>query len=199
MAKVVLGVDLDNAKDLRTAAMLLLQFNLMGRFSDVQRIRCGEVVCVEGGHLKVKVVTAKNYESYEAMTSYIVANQVAEVFSVGIIQKYLKFRNGEPTDFLFTNFRLAKKRVACLNTVVTYDTCLKCLREAMDRVGLRGKDFTLHSVKTGSFSEARNSGKVALSVLRRHARWGARSMGDRYHKRSLAISLEATRALKINQ
>ena len=150
--------------------MLLLQFNLMGRFSDIQRIRCGGVAFVQGGHLKVKIVTAKNYEYYEAMTSYIVANQEAEVFSVGIIQKYLEFRNGAPTDFLFSNFRLAKKRVACLNTVVTYDSCLKCLRQAMDRVGLRGKDFTLHSIKSGSFSEARNSGKVGLSVLRRHAR-----------------------------
>ena len=156
---------------------------------------------MEGGHLKVKVVTAKNYESYEAMTSYIVANEAARVFSVGIIQRYMEKRNGEPEDFLFTNFRIVKnkRKVACLNKVITYDNCLKCLREAMDRVGLRGEDFTLHSVKTGSFSEARNSGKVSLSVLRRHARWVARSMEDRYHKRSLAVSLEATRALKINQ
>ena len=89
--------------------------------------------------------------------------------------------------------------MACLNTVVTYDSCMKCLREALDRVGLRGKDFTLHSIKSGAFSEARNSGKVGLSVLRRHARWVAQKMVDRYHKRSLANSLEATRALKINQ
>ena len=172
VSKVALGLNLKNFKDLRTVAMLLLQFNLMGRFSDIQRICCGEVEFVEGGHLKVKIVTAKNYESYEAMTSYIVANQEAEVFSVGIIRKYLEFRDGAPTDFLFTNFRLNKKRMACLNTVVTYDSSLKCLRQALDRVGLRGKDFTLHSIKTGAFSEARNSGKVGLSVLRRHARYG---------------------------
>ena len=103
--------------------------------------------------------------------------------------------------FLFTNFRIEKKgkRIACLNKVITYDNCLKCLREVMDRVGLVGRDFTLLSVKTGSFSEACNSGKVELSLLRRHARWVSRSMEDRYHKRSLAASLEPTRALKINQ
>ena len=62
VAAVVLGVDLANPIELRTAAFLLLQFNLMARFSDVQRIRCGEVVVIEGGHLKVKVVTSKNYK-----------------------------------------------------------------------------------------------------------------------------------------
>ena len=69
----------------------------------------------------MKVVTSKNYESYEAMTSYIVANESARVFSVGIIRRFLEKRNGEPEDFLFTNFRIEKKgkRIECLNKVMT--------------------------------------------------------------------------------
>ena len=70
---------------------------------------------------------------------------------------------------------------------------------ALDKVDLPGGHFSLHSVKTGAFSEARNSGKVSLSVLERHARWVARKMVDRYFSRALKVNLRATRALRINQ
>ena len=67
-------------------------------------IRVGEVIFVEGGHLKVKIVTAKNYESYEAMISYMVYNPDGLVFCVDIVRKYLEARGGSPQDFLFCNF-----------------------------------------------------------------------------------------------
>ena len=87
--KVILGVDFSNPIELKTAAFLLLQYNLMGRFSDVQLLRCGEISIIEGGHLIVKVVQAKNYEAYDAMTSFIVCNQAARMFLGGNHYKIL--------------------------------------------------------------------------------------------------------------
>ena len=86
-----------------------------------------------------------------------------------------------------------------LDTVLSYDNYLKWFHSALDKVDLPGDDFSLHSVKTGAFSEARNSREVSLSVLERHARWVARKMVDRYFSRSLEVNLQATRALRINQ
>ena len=199
---VILGVDFSNPLDLRTAAFLVLQFNLMGRFSDVQRLRCGELSFLPGGHLKVHVVTAKNFEAYDSMTSFVAANQHGRIFSVDIIRRYLEARNGEPEDFLFSNFRIlhhGSRRITFLNKVLSYDTALKCMRGLMDRVGVPGNTYTLHSVKSGSFSEAYNSGLVETTLLQKHARWVSRSIMDRYHKRSLEAKLAPTLALGINQ
>ena len=195
-------MDFANPLELRTAAFLLLQYNLMGRFTDIQRLRCGELSFLDGGHLKVHVVTSKNYEAYDAMTSFIVANPNARVYSVDIIRRYLEARNGEPEDFLFSNFRIlhhGTRRIKFLNKVLSYDTVLKCMRGLMDRVGVAGSTYTLHSVKSGSFSEAYNSGLVDVNLLQKHARWVSRSMMDRYHKRSLEACLAPTLALGINQ
>ena len=121
---------------------------------------------------------------------------------MGIITRFLEKRNGLPDEFLFSNFRIihkGKKRIQNLNKVISYDNCLKCLRSIMDRVGLVGRDFTLHSVKSGAFSEAYNSGLVPVNLLHKHALWVSRSMTDQYHMRSLEACLAPTRALAINQ
>ena len=92
--------------------MIIMMFNLMGRFSDIPMVCVGEVEVVEGGHFKFKIVTAKNYESYEAMTSYIV-------------KKYLAVRRGSPQGFLFCNFHVNQGKVVMLDTVLSYDNYLK--------------------------------------------------------------------------
>ena len=48
---------------------------------------------------------------------------------------------------------------------------LKLFREALDAIGLVGKDYSLHSVRTGALSEAANSEDVDKDDLRRHGRW----------------------------
>ena len=123
-----------------------------------------------------------------ASTFYMVGNPDGLVFCVGIVKKCLVVRG----DFLFCNFRANQGKIIMLDTVISYDNCLKLFRMALDKVDLPGGDFSLHSVKTGAFSEARISGKVSLSVLSRHARWVARKMVNRYYSRSLKINLQAT-------
>ena len=88
VAKLVLDLDLDSFKDLRTAARIIMIFNLMGRFFDIQMVRVRHVEVVQSGLLKVKIVSAKNKESYEAMTLYMVCNPDGLVFCVGIVKKY---------------------------------------------------------------------------------------------------------------
>ena len=132
-------------------------FNLMGRFSHIQMLRVGEVEFVDGGHLRVK-------------NSYMVGNPEGLVFCVGIVKKYLAVRGGSPQDFLFCNFCVNKGKVVMLDTVISHDFFLKLFHTALDKVDLPGDDFSFHSVKSGAFNEAKNSGKVSLSVLEGHAR-----------------------------
>ena len=119
--------------------------------------------------------------------------------SVGLISSFIEARNGGPEDLLFSNVKWGKKKkLVDLKTLVTNDTASKCLREALTRSGTPGEVYTLHSLKTGSVSEARNSGRCSVSEVNRHARWRMKKMVDRYHNLSLEAKLRATKALDIN-
>ena len=111
----------------------------------------------------------------------------------------MQARGGSSQDFLFCNFRMKNNKPEMLNTVVSYDNCMKSFRCALIKVGLPGESFSLHSLKTGALSEARNYGLVNSSVLERHARWVTKKMVDRYYSQSLEVSLLPTKALAINQ
>ena len=117
---------------------------------------------------------------------------------VDIVKRFMEVRGGSPGDLLFTNFRVVQGSVQVLDTVITYENFLKLFRAALVKADLPGVSFSLHSVKSGAFSEARNSKTVKVSVLRRHARWVSRKMVDRYFSMDLQTCLQPTRALRIN-
>ena len=185
-------------KDLRTAAMVLLQFSLMARYGDIQFILVKDVMLLPSGDLEVRVSIAKNYKVFEAKSSFIACNPLGRVDSVGVICRYLEARSGQPKDYLFTNLRKVKNGFLCLDTTVTSDNAVKCLREGLTRSGSPGEKFTLHSLKTGSVWEARNSKRCSVSELRRHVRWVSKDMADRYHCQSIAAKLKALKALDNN-
>ena len=64
-------------------------------------------------------------------------------------------------------------------------------------LGLDGKLFSLHSLRTGALSEAANSEKVGKDVLQHHVRWKSVGMAEYYQKLSLDKKLSASRALNI--
>ena len=79
---------------------------------------------------------------------------------------------------------------------MSYSNMLTLMRRALDDIGLTGKDFSLHSIRTGALSECANS-NVDHQILQRHGRWKSSSMVNHYHQLSLDKKLQATRALAI--
>ena len=75
---------------------------------------------------------------------------------------------------------------------------VKCLREGLARSGTPGAQFTLHSLKTGLVSEARNSSRCSKSELMRNVLWASNDMVDYYHNQSLEVKLRASKALDID-
>ena len=100
--------------------------------------------------------------------------------------------------FLFPNFRLEKKKIVFLEKRVSYSNILKLLRAGLDKIGVDGKAYSLHSLRTGSLSEASN-GSVDKVSLQRHARWKSANMVDYYREIPLDKKLAASRALKLYQ
>ena len=80
------------------------------------------------------------------------------------------------------------------------DVARKYLKMALASAGVvEPSQYTLHSLKTGSVSEARNSGLASETEINRHARWAMGKMVDRYHDPSFESLLRASKALTINR
>ena len=115
-----------------------------------------------------------------------------------VITPYYNFLSQNNSKWLFPNFRLAKaKKIKILDVHVSYSNMLQQLQSSLTKIGLEGKTFSLHSVRTGSLSEAANSERVSNSDLQRHTRWKSSSMVSYYHKLSLEKKLSFTKSLKL--
>ena len=184
-------------KELRMAAMFLLQFGLMARWGDVQQLKVGQVMVLASGDLEVHVASAKNYESYAAKSSFLPSNPGGSVDVVAIVRSYLVAMGGQPGDVLFTNFTRAKGGgVRFLNTPLSGSNVVTLLREGLYMSGFIADHVTLHLVKTGAVSEARNN-SCPRNLLCRHARWLAKNMVDYYHSQSLYVKLKACKYLNL--
>ena len=135
-------------------------------------------------------------------------NLTLQVIQLGVliqsvIKVYHNLMTVRKSKFLFPNFRVAKVEqcnkmgIVILDSPVSYSTMLQELRSNLNFIGLKGNEFSLHSVRVGALSEIANSNEVDKSVLQRHGRWKTMSMVDAYHKMDLQKKLSASKALKM--
>ena len=72
------------------------------------------------------------------------------------------------SSILFPNVRVGKKKsIIFIEKAVSYNFMLTSLRSSLNKIGLEGKLFSLHSLRTGALSEA-NSQSVDKELLQRH-------------------------------
>ena len=179
-------------KDERTAAFFLLQFTLFARFEEIAALKVENVKFLESGDLQIFIPKAKNYELWDSRTSLVAKG--GDFDPVEIISSYISKLD---SDLLFPNFSIGKKgKIEFQDSPVSYNNMLCLLRSGLNDIGLNGQDFSLHSLRTGSLSEAANS-NVDKSLLQRHGRWKSSNMVNYYHKLSLSNKLSASRALAI--
>ena len=180
--------------DERSANFFLIQYLLFARFDEISKLSIENLKFLENGHLEVKIEKAKNFEVFDSQKSFI--SMGTDSFEpVSIIKSYVaKLGNAE---FLFPNFKVEKKKIVFLKKPVSYSNMLKLLRASLDKIGLDGKMFSLHSLRSGSLSEAANCDSVDNVSLQRHARWKTASMVNYYRELSLDKKLSASRALSL--
>ena len=182
----------------RAAVFFLLQFTICGRFEEVAKLKLCNLSFLPSGHLEVKVEQAKNFENWDSQCSYVAKNTEGNFDPLAVITPYYNFLVENNSKWLFPNFRLAKgKKIKILDVHVSYGNMLQQLQSSLTKIGFEGKTFSLHSVRTGSLSEAANSEKVSKSDLQRHTRWKSPSMVQYYHKLSLNKKLSVSRSLKL--
>ena len=180
-------------KDVRSSIFFLVQYLLFARFEEVASLKKENFIFLDSGDLKITIPKAKNYDVSEGKTSYI--SKGVKFNPVQLIKDYLlKIEN---TDFAFPNFKRGKN--GCLvfkQGAVTYSNMLNILRRSLDAVGLCGRNYSLHSLRTGSLSEAANA-NVDKQILQRHGRWKSSSMVNYYHQLSIDKKLAASKALSL--
>ena len=180
-------------KNERTAIFLLIQFLLFARFEEVASLEKSNIVFLDSGDIQVHIPKAKNFDVWDSRSSFISKGTVFD--PVSIIRSYMcKLVDSR---LLFPNFKKGKKGTIIFKSdCVSYSNMLSLMRRALDDIGLQGKEFSLHSVRTGALSESANS-DVDQQILQRHGRWKSLSMVNHYHQLSLDKKLQATRALAI--
>ena len=183
-------------KDERTAIFVLMQFCFFARYEEVAKLTKECVHVIPPSHVKITFPSAKNFDSWDAQTSWVSGNQGGAVDPVKLIKVYM---DKLPVNvvWLFPNFRKGRKNtITFIDSPVSYDNMLKLLRDGLERIGLKGKDYSLHGLRTGATSEAANSAKkVDKKDLKRHGRWKSDGMVDHYHQLSLDKKLAPSRAL----
>ena len=191
--KLVLSLlDSGSFLDERSANFFLIQYTLYGRFEEVASLKRENFNFLDSGHLEVTIPKAKNFEVFDSKTSLIAKGD--DFNPVGIVKAYLSKFDSE---FVFPNFRNGKKgKIEFKPSSVSYSNMLKLLRSSLDKIGLIGQDYSLHSLRTGALSEAANS-NIDRSLLQRHGRWKSSQMVNHYHKLSLGNRLAPTLALAI--
>ena len=184
-------------KDKRTAMFIILQFLCMGRFEEVAKLEKSFIEIVPPGNLKIYFPSAKNYEVWDAKTTWVAGNQDGLIDPVKIARDYLKLLPSE-VKWLFPNFRLGKKKsIVFFKNPVSYSKMLNLLRDALSSIGENGDDFSLHGIRTGALSEVANSSmKIPRDDIIRHGRWKSDKMVDQYHELSLEKKLAPSKALK---
>ena len=193
--EMVLSLIEKDFKDQRSAVFFLMQFLLIGRFEEVSKIKRENVKFREDGHIEVTLLEAKNYDVWDSQKSMIAKGE-GSFDPVAIIKDY--FVKIGDSEWLFPNFRMGKnKAIVFIDKPVSYNNTLKLFREALDNIGLDGKLYSLHSLRTGALSEAANSENVDKEVLQRHGRWKTPSMINYYHEMSVEKRLKAVRSLSI--
>ena len=186
-------------KDERSAVFILCQFLLFARYEEIAHLKKSSVRKLASGDLEIEFSQAKNFNSWDAKTS-LIAKNTSGFDPVEIIMSYIeKLPSSSPqSQWLFPNFRSGKgKSIVFLEKPVSYDNMMKLFRQGLDSLGLDGKSFSLHSVRTGAVSEAVNSGTCDRETIKRHVRWASVEMVDHYHKFSLENKLKPCRALSI--
>ena len=182
----------------RNGVFFLMQYLLLGRYNDIAHLKIDDLTFLESGDLEVTIRTAKNYDSHDARKSFIAHNSVGRFDPVRVIKAYHGVMAASEAPFLFPNFRLNQDaKVVMLDSPVSYGNMLQALRINLDAIGLKGQDYTLHSVRVGALSELANSDKVDKSVIQRHGRWKTMTMVDSYHKLDLQKKLSVSKALKM--
>lgn len=191
-------LDKKDFKSDRAAIFFTIQFCICGRYEEVAKLKPSDISFLPSGHIEVKVEGAKNYEKWDAQTSLIAQNSSGSFDPVEIIRTYFNFISSKKSKWLFPNIRMLKgRKIDLLDSHVSYDNMLKTLRFSLSEIGVDGKAYTLHSLRTGGLSEAANSGSVSNSDLQRHVRWKSSTMVDYYHQHSLDKRLSVSRSLKL--
>ena len=185
-------------KNERTAIFILLQFICMGRYEEVAKLEKTCIEIVPPGHLKILFPSAKNYEKWDAQTSWVSGNKEGTIDPVQLVRDYMKKLSSQ-VKWLFPSFRLGKGQVPVfLDKAVSYSNQLNLLKSALSAIGENGDEFSLHGLRTGSLSEVANSCRnVPRADIRRHGRWKSQEMVDHYHKLSLEKKLAPSKALRL--
>ena len=130
-------------KDERSSVFILMQFLLFARYEETANLKKKNVNSLISGDLEVLFKDAKNFSVWNSKTSCLAKGLSSTFNPIQLVQSYMS-KLANSLEWLFPTFRKGKVgAVMFLDLPVSYDNMLKLQRDGLEKIGLKGQDYTL--------------------------------------------------------
>ena len=189
-----------NLSSVRICTFVLLGFAGFLRFNELANLRVRDI-SFHDLYMSVTIEKSKT-DVYRRGNNVLIASTGNKTCPVFWLKKYLQLAgiSNKPDDFIFRSVRYFKStncyKLCDKNVHISYTRARELLIEALNSVGLNGKNFGLHSLRSGGATSAAERG-VSDRLLKIHGRWKSDFSRDNYIKDSLENRLCVSKNLKI--
>lgn len=180
----------------RTAWRVLMEFNTLGRFSDIVRLTRADVRfgTSPSPHLKLLFKGGKNDFYSEGADRIVASNSYEPCYCPVIFTKnYFEFL-GYNFDGFLVPACLPNARPNPLKTV-PYNGALDDLRTLLNELGYDGKHYGEHSGKRGGATAAVENG-MDMDTLKRLGRWRSATIPSKYVDLGTGARIEMSKLLQ---
>ena len=190
--------NLHDLTSLRDVSMMLLGYSGFLRFNELVNLKLSDLHFYDD-YLKLIIRKAKT-DQLRRGNEVLIARSGNPTCPVGVLERYILLAEIRDKDF-FVFRPTVRSRTKCSlvnkNKCLSYTRARECFLKRLQGVpGCSGKNFGLHSLRSGGATAAASSGANERR-WKRHGRWRSDSSKDRYVEDSIHDRLEISRCLGI--
>ena len=180
--------------ELQILVLISLGFFGLFRWDELSNMKVQDIT-FSTDHMAVFVEKRKNDQFREGFWGFI-ASTNDPYCPVSLTKKFLHLGKQEDSSYIFRKV-CHSKRGHCLRVQrLTYSRALELTRNQLLAVGLKPKDYGLHSMRSGGASLAAALG-IPDRLIMRHGGWKSETSKNRYISESKTSLLHVSRSLSL--
>ena len=181
--------------DLRTFAMMVLSYTGFLRYSEVSDLKASDIKWKKT-HIELFIEKSKT-DIYRDGHWLLISKLNSPICPLRILKRYLVRTDTHKNSnkFLFRGMNFFKNskthKLRKKNKPLSYSAARSNMLDMVTKIGLKRKNFGLHSLRSGGATAAANEG-VPDRLFKRHGRWKSEKAKDGYIKDKLSDLLSVS-------
>ena len=178
--------------DLQTLVLITLGFFGLFRWDELSNLKVEDVV-FHPNYMVLFVEKRKNDQFREGFWGFI-ARTFNAFCPVALLKRFLIRGRHEESSYIFRKVCYLKQDYKLRKHRLTYSRSLELTRGQLAAIGLKSKEYGLHSMRSGGASLAAALG-LSDRLIMRHRGWKSDSSKNRYISESKSSLLSVSKAL----